>query len=35
MDDRAAAARGRERSKRFTWEAAARGTFEVYERALA
>lgn len=33
-DDRAAE-RGRERARRFTWEAAARGTYAAYERALA
>jgi glycosyltransferase involved in cell wall biosynthesis len=31
----AAAAAGRERAARFTWEAAAEGTFAAYERALA
>jgi glycosyltransferase involved in cell wall biosynthesis len=35
MDDAGAAARGRERAREFTWEAAARGTLAAYERALA
>jgi glycosyltransferase involved in cell wall biosynthesis len=35
MDDPAAPARGRERAARFTWEAAAHGTYAAYERALA
>jgi glycosyltransferase involved in cell wall biosynthesis len=33
--DAAAAAAGRARAAGFTWEAAARGTWEAYERALA
>jgi glycosyltransferase involved in cell wall biosynthesis len=35
IGDRGAAERGREWARRFTWEAAARGTYEAYERALA
>jgi glycosyltransferase involved in cell wall biosynthesis len=35
MGDRDAAERGRERARGFSWEAAARGTYAVYERALA
>ena len=34
LADDAAAARGRERAARFSWPAAARATFEAYERAL-
>jgi glycosyltransferase involved in cell wall biosynthesis len=35
MADAGAAQRGRERASGFTWEAAAHGTYAVYERALA
>ena len=35
MEDRTAAARGRARAETFTWEAAARGTYEAYRRALS
>ena len=35
MGDGAVAERGPEHAARFTWQAAARGTFEAYERALA
>jgi glycosyltransferase involved in cell wall biosynthesis len=35
MADEGARARGRERAARFTWEAAAHGTYAAYERALA
>ena len=35
IDDADAGPRGRAQAARFTWEAAARGTMEAYERALA
>jgi len=35
MGDAAAADRGRARAARYSWAAAARGTHEAYERALA
>ena len=35
MADAGAAERGRERARGFTWEAAAHGTYDAYERALA
>ncbi len=35
MADAGAGERGRERARRFTWEAAAHGTYAAYERALA
>jgi hypothetical protein len=34
MEDANAPPRGRERAAAFTWEAAARGTYAAYERAL-
>jgi glycosyltransferase involved in cell wall biosynthesis len=35
LDDRAAASRGPEHARRFSWAACARGTYAAYERALA